>query len=155
MLEPFIALQIFVVLFIALHDWVPLGPFNDVQAVQAADSRARLMAVTILSTAPFALGLAGSVYYAHRSFPGWLLWCLWISYLTAAFGMLRTWWVPYLLVTDAARAGRYRAMFGRTHSFLPERRGIRPNTLHMLLHAAIVAILVMLAIMWRATRREG
>ena len=31
-----IALQLFVVVFIALHDWVPLGKLNNLAAVQAA-----------------------------------------------------------------------------------------------------------------------
>ena len=33
-----LALQLFVVLFIALHDWISLGPFNDVESVQSAES---------------------------------------------------------------------------------------------------------------------
>lgn len=36
-------------------------------------------------------------------------------------------------------------MFARTSAFLPERNGIRPNTLHVSLHAVILAILVLLA----------
>jgi hypothetical protein len=36
-------------------------------------------------------------------------------------------------------------MFGNTHAFLPERNGIRPNTLHILLHACTAATLVLLA----------
>ena len=64
-----IALQAFVVMFIALHDWIQLGSLNDVKAVQAADSRDRLVWVTVYSTAPFAFGLAGSVAYAARGFP--------------------------------------------------------------------------------------
>jgi hypothetical protein len=35
-------------------------------------------------------------------------------------------------------------MFGRTYSFLPERRAIRPNALHVALHLAIAAVLVLL-----------
>jgi hypothetical protein len=44
------------------------------------------------------------------------------------------------------RAARYRAMFGSTHAFLPERNGIVPNTLHCLLHAATVAMLLALTV---------
>ena len=35
-------------------------------------------------------------------------------------------------------------MFGRTHAFLPERIGIRPNTLHVILHAATLTTLILL-----------
>jgi hypothetical protein len=35
-------------------------------------------------------------------------------------------------------------MFGRTHTFLPVRHGIAPNTLHVLLHLATLATLILL-----------
>ena len=143
-----IALQTFVVLFIALHDWVPLGSLNDVKAVQAADSTTRLVTVTVLSTLPFAVALAGSIYYGdHALIHGWLFWWLWISYVAALYGLLRAWWIPYLFVPNPVRAARYQAMFGRTHAFLPAHNGIRPNTLHVILHLVIVAIVVLLATM--------
>jgi len=37
-------------------------------------------------------------------------------------------------------------MFGNTLTFLPEHNGIRPNALHVILHAATLALLVVLAI---------
>jgi len=36
-------------------------------------------------------------------------------------------------------------MFGATHAFLPEHNGIRPNTLHILLHTSTAALLIVLA----------
>jgi hypothetical protein len=36
-------------------------------------------------------------------------------------------------------------MFGGTHAFLSERNDIRPNTLHILLHASTAALLIVLA----------
>jgi hypothetical protein len=36
-------------------------------------------------------------------------------------------------------------MFARTHAFLPERNGMRPNTLHVVLHASTLATLLLLA----------
>jgi len=83
-----IALQLFVVAFIALHDWVPLGRLNNLAAVQAADRPGKLFIVTLLSTLPFAVGFAASVFYAGTGFPEWLMWWLWISYGAAVYGML-------------------------------------------------------------------
>jgi hypothetical protein len=149
LIDGLIGLQSYVVLFIALHDWTPLGALNDVRAVQAADSRARLVGVTVLSTLPFACGLGASLVNAAH-FPRWLIWYLWISYGAAVLGMLRAWWLPYLLFEEPARAARYQAMFGRTHAFLPLRHGIRPNTLHVSLHAVIVLIIILLALLTRS-----
>lgn len=144
MIIALLVLQSFVVLFLALHDWMPLGRLNDVDAVRSVDSRARLVTVTVLSTLPFAVCLAGSAYYLRAPFPGWLVWTLWVSYVAIALGALRAWWIPYFFIEEPARAARYQIMFGRTYSFLPERHGIRPNALHVALHLAIAAVLVLL-----------
>lgn len=38
-------------------------------------------------------------------------------------------------------------MFGNTHAFLPARNGIRPNTLHVILHLATLASVVILGVL--------
>lgn len=149
MIDAFLASQSFVVLFIALHDWLPLGKFNDIRGVHSADSRSRLAMVMILSTLPFAICLAASAYYASARFPMWLVWLLWISYGVGLYGILKTWYVPYLFVPDPVRATRYQMMFGGTHSFLPVRNGIVPNTLHVLFHAIFfVTTALLLVLTW-------
>ena len=57
-------------------------------------------------------------------------------------GELRAWWIPYLVTNEPVRAERYRKMFANTHSFLPPRNGIVPNTLHVILHAATLVMLL-------------
>ena len=81
MIESLIALQLFQVLFLALHDWVPLGRLNDVKAVRAADPAGKLIAVTLISTIPFAVGLAESVAYSRTPYPAWLMVWLCVSYV--------------------------------------------------------------------------
>jgi hypothetical protein len=139
-----LALQVFQVLFLVVHDWVPLGPLNDVRAVRAADPTARLALVTALSTAPFLVGLAGSLAHVRGPYPGWLMIWLWVNYTGLFLGQVRAWWLPYLARPEPKRAARYHAMFARTHAFLPERNGMRPNTLHVILHASTLATLVLL-----------
>jgi hypothetical protein len=145
MLHLFLACQGLVVLFIALHDWIPLGSLNNLSGIRAADSRPKLFVVTVLSTLPFAVGFAASVYYSPNGFPMWVMWWLWISYGTGLYGMLRAWWIPYLLVKDPVRAARYQLRFAQTHAFLPMRNGIRPDTLHVCFHLVIVVLLVSLS----------
>lgn len=144
MIYAFIVCQFLVVLFIALHDWIPLGNLSNLAAVRAADSTSRLLLVTLVSALPYAVGLIGSVYYVATGFPMWLMDLLWISYLAGVYGMLRAWWVPYLLIRDPVRAARYQARFANTHSFLPERNGIRPDTLHVCFHAVLVVLVILL-----------
>jgi hypothetical protein len=147
LLDVFIACQFYVVLFIAIHDWIPLGRLNNLSGIRAADSRLRRLWVTAISALPFAIGLAGSMYYGGSRFPDWLLYLLWISYLAGVYGMLRAWWVPYLIVPDPVRAARYQVRFAHTHAFLPVRNGIRPDTLHVSFHAVFLVALVLLGVL--------
>ncbi|HWO34760.1 MAG TPA: hypothetical protein VNO32_38705 [Candidatus Acidoferrum sp.] len=136
------ALQFFHVMFLALHDWVPLGKLNDVTAVRAANPGRKPLAATLISLTPFAIGLAASAIYFGRLYPAWLLWWLWISYGLLFVGELTAWWIPYLFHPE--RAARYQLMFGATHAFLPERNGIRPNTLHVIPRIVTLTTLVVL-----------
>lgn len=146
-----VALQAFQVLFLALHDWVPLGRLSNREAVRAENPGGRLGVATLVSTAPFAVGLAATAYYgyARGTFPGWVRWWVWVSYGMLFAGELRAWWIPYLFGTTPERTQRARAMFSGTHAFLPERHGLRPDTLHVILHAATFATLSVLAILRR------
>jgi hypothetical protein len=149
MIYAFIACQIFVVLFIAFHDWIPLGKLNNLAGIRAVDGLARRVIVTVLSTLPYAICLVASIYYASTPFPQWLKWLLWISYGVGLYGLLRAWYVPYLLIPDPARTARYQQRFDQTHAFLPARNGIRPDTLHVGFHAVylvLVALLVKITI---------
>jgi hypothetical protein len=137
-------LQCFHVLFLAFHDWIPLGALNDVKAVRATNPGRKLLAGTLISVAPFTIGLAASATHFSGLYPNWLLWWLWISYVFLFVGELQAWWVPYLFRSDPHRIARYQVMFGKTHAFLPVRNGIRPNTLHVVLHIATLITMVTL-----------
>src|ERR1700690_4309996 len=120
-----IALQCFVALFVALHNWIPLGTLNDVKAVRTVFPTRKLFLTTLLNFTPVAIGLAGSVFYSGKAYPDWLLWFLWIFYVLACYGSLKSWWIPYLFRPDPERAARDAAMYRNTHAFLPLRSGIR------------------------------
>ena len=139
-----LALQCFHVLFLALHDWIPLGTLNDVKAVRQANPGRKLLVGTLISLTPFAIGLGASAVYFGRAYPAWLFWWLWISYGLLFVGELTAWWIPYLFHPEPERAARYQMMFGTTHAFLTARNGIRPNTLHVILHIVTLTTLVVL-----------
>lgn len=139
-----IVLQALQVLFLWLHDWVPLGRLNDVKAVRSQDTTARLVTVTLIQSVPFTIGLLFSLLYFGRMYPHWLYMWLLISYAVMFVGQMRAWWVPYLFRPDPQRAARYQIMFGKTHRFLPTRNGLVPNTAHIMLHVATAATLITL-----------
>src|ERR1700690_3266242 len=139
-----LALQAFQVVFLWIHDWIPLGRLDDVAAVRSQDTLRRLVTVTLVQSVPYSIGLFFSARSFGRPYPHWLDMWLWISYSTLLIGQFRAWWVPYLLWPEPERAARYQVMFGKTHSFLPKRHGLVPNTAHILLHLATVATLFVL-----------
>ena len=144
----FIVLQALVTIFLLFHDWIPLGRLNNLDAIHRLDqnSRARMIFVTLLPTIPTAICLDGSLRYRAQPYPGWLTITLWVTYVTLLIGLLQAWWIPYLLRPDPKRAARYQVMFAGTHSFLPHRNGIAPDTLHTVFHLTVVATVVMLCL---------
>jgi hypothetical protein len=142
----FLALQTFVVVFLLFHDWVPLGRLNNLAAIGEQDSLVHRVFVTLLPGVPAAIGLFFSARHFGQSYPDWLEMLLWITYGVFILGMLRAWWIPYLVVPDAERAARYQIIFAGTHSFLPRRNGMAPDTLHTVFHLVTLATLVALFI---------
>jgi hypothetical protein len=152
MLVALVLLQVVHVLFLSLHDWVPLRPWNDVDAARQRDGAGRLAIVTAISSAPFALGLAFTLAHVRAGLPAWVLAWLWGTYGLLFLGALRAWWWPYLIRPEPARAERNAALFGRTHSFLPQRQGLSPNSLHCAYHALTAGTLLVLWVVSKQAR---
>jgi hypothetical protein len=109
---------------------VPLGRLNNLGAIRGEDTLLRSVFVTLLPAVPAAIGLFYSARYLGRPYPDWLEMLLWITYGIFLLGMLRAWWIPYLVSPDKERAARYQVIFAGTHSSLPKRNGMAPDTLH-------------------------
>jgi len=89
-----LALQCFVVLFVALHNWIPLGTLNNVRGVRAEFPTGKLLLTTLINFAPVAIGLAATAFYFGRACPAWVFWWLWITYGLACYGSFTAWWRP-------------------------------------------------------------
>jgi len=98
----------------------------------------------LIQSVPWTIGLCFSLLHFRRPYPDWLYDWLVISYGLLFIGQIRAWWIPYLFRAEPERAARYQIMFGKTHSFLPPRNGMVPNTAHILLHLATAATLIVL-----------
>jgi hypothetical protein len=144
----FLGLQGFHVAFLLLHDWVPLGRLNDIRAQRTTDPVRKRVVTTVLSALPYLLLFAFSIrdVRLHR-LSHFLVFWLWVGYGALFAGELKAWWIPYFLGSEPERAARYRRLFGETYSFLKERNGIQPNTLHVFLHAATLCMLLLLLLL--------
>jgi hypothetical protein len=142
----FLALQVVVVAFLLFHDWVKLGRLNNLAAIRGEDTLAHRVFVTLIPAVPAAIGLLFSARHFGQLYPDWLEMLLWITYVIFLAGLLRAWWIPYLVKPDPERAARYQIIFANTHTFLPRRNGMAPDTLHSLFHLVTVTTLVALFI---------
>jgi predicted membrane channel-forming protein YqfA (hemolysin III family) len=142
----FLALQGLVTAFLLLHDWVPLGRLSNLAAIRGEDSLSRRIFVTLLPAVPTGVCLIYGARFFGARYPGWLDITLWITYGLLLAGLLKAWWIPYLLIPDPARAARYQVIFAGTHTFLPRRNGIAPDTLHTVFHLAVLATAILLPV---------
>jgi hypothetical protein len=143
-----LVLQGLQVVFLLLHDWVPLGRLSNLKAVRESDPPLKLFWTTILSALPFALVFAVCcMYWNAPRWPMWLHTWLWYTYGAALAGTIFAWWGPYLLWQSPERAERYRVRFAGTMKFLPERNGFAPDTLHVIYHLCVLATVILLALL--------
>ena len=63
----FIALQVFMLAFLLLHDWIPLGPFNDVAGVRSQNTLRQLIVATLINSVAIAVTLWLSVTASGRT----------------------------------------------------------------------------------------
>ena len=142
-----LALQCCVVLFVGLHNWVPLGTLNNVKGVRLEFPTGKLFLTTLTNFIPATIGLVATICYIRSGHPHWVFLYLWIFYALACFGSFTAWWKPYLLRRDPEKIARYQTMYAANHSFLPLRNGLRPDTLHVLFDLVTIAIMFDLAVL--------
>jgi len=147
----FIGVQAFMLLFMLVHDWIPLGSLNDTTGVRSQNTPGELVCATVVNSVPVAVTLGLSIAFYRAAYPV-LVKVLLIAILGLLLsGALLAWWIPYAVGASPKRTARYAAMFGKTHAFLPARHGITPNTLHIVLHAATLVAFVQAV--WLSTGR--
>lgn len=133
----------FILLFMIVQDWVPLGIFNDIEAITALQSAKELMVVTLINVAQIILLLGIIITFVGRRYPIWVKLWLVIHPSCIFVGVMISWWIPYLLGVGAEeKVDRYQQMFGNTHSFLPIMHGIVPNTLHTIFHLTLLFCII-------------
>lgn len=139
------ALQCFQVSVLLLHDFIPLPPLNDVRAAHRAHGTGKIILGALISSLLPGAGLALTWSLQGAAYPLWLTLYLFVAYGFLFTGEIEAWWATYLFGYKAAeRAPEYQTMYGKTAAFLPKSHGIVPNALHVLLHMATVATLVLL-----------
>lgn len=135
---------IFIFLFMIVHDFVPLGPFNDVEAILNDRPLKELIFVTIVNAGQILLIIIGVLFFIGKKYPIIIKLWLIIHQSCIFIGALIAWWIPYIFGIGAEqRVERYQEMFGNTHSFLPIMNGIVPNTIHTIFHFTLLFCIIL------------
>ncbi|QDP39685.1 hypothetical protein [Radiobacillus deserti] len=144
----------FILLFMIVQDWVPLGSLNDVQAIREEHTFNGLVTVTLINVTQILLLIGLVVIFMGRRYPTWIKLWLIIHQVSIFVGALISWWIPYFFGYGAEQKVQiYNQMFGNTHSFLPLMNGIVPNTLHILFHITLLfCIIVMIYISFTSSK---
>lgn len=138
MLIFFVALQIVLLLFMVLHDWISVPPLNDIAALKSKDSTLyRLMGSVINGTLVLIPLLLTLFYYSKPTAPFYIGMTVMTFYLMLTIGTILSWWVPYLFGSSEKLKKQFNK-FKNTHHFLPHIKDhIVPNTLHVILHLQV------------------
>ena len=135
---------IFIFLFMIVHDFIPLGPFNDVEAILNDQPLKELIFVTIVNAGQILLIIIGVLFFIGKKYPIIIKLWLIIHQSCIFIGALIAWWIPYIFGIGAEqRVERYQEMFGNTHSFLPIMNGIVPNTIHTIFHFTLLFCIIL------------
>lgn len=135
---------IFIFLLMIVHDFVPLGPFNDVEAILNDRPLKELIFVTVVNAGQILLIIIGVLFFIGKKYPIIIKLWLIIHQSCIFIGALIAWWIPYIFGIGAEqRAERYQEMFGNTHSFLPIMNGIVPNTIYTIFHFTLLFCIIL------------
>ena len=134
----FLIIQCILFFFMALHDWVDIPPFTDLAALKKAHSLKFRLIGSFVNAILVLIPVVVTTYYFDSPIPLWARLFFVFVYGLITFGTITAWWIPYFgggywLHGNEAGFEEYR----NTHSFLPPRDHVVPNTLHVVLHIQV------------------
>lgn len=125
------------------HDWIPIKPFNDIEALKLEDTTFYRLLGSIINGSVVLIPLILTLAYAHQPpIPFSIISIVFAFYLLLTIGTILSWWVPYVFGSSEKHKQHFHK-FKNTHHFLPIRGdNIVPNTLHVVLHLQVWMCLV-------------
>ena len=132
-----------ILVFMLVHDWVPLGSLNDIEAVKAVNTEDELIRTTVINAGSILIVIIITLLFVGKRYPKWARAWLIIHLLSILVMAMMAWWIPYFYGASDVLITRYGVLFGNTHVFLPERNGITPNTIHVIFHSILLMTLLL------------
>jgi hypothetical protein len=125
----------FIFLFLLLHDWIAIYPFNDLATFNKHCSLRNKILMTVFNAPFFLIYTLILLYYWSTPFSFSAKMYLLICNTLFFTGILFSWWIPYFFGWPVEQTKELHEVYGKTHSFLP-RIGNNPipNTMHVIFH---------------------
>lgn len=134
----FIVLQFVLLLFMLFHDWIPVPPFNDINALKINDSNFYRIIGSFINGITVFIPFLLTIQCFHNDYiPQSTIKTVWTFYFILTVGTILSWWVPYFFGSSKKHKEAF-MKFRNTHHFLPARAdNVLPNTLHVILHLQV------------------
>lgn len=92
----FIILQFILFLYMILHDWISVPPFNDIEALKKVDSNFyRLLGSAINGITVLIPLIITAIYYQQANIPLFAITTIVAFYFFLTIGTILSWWTPY------------------------------------------------------------
>ena len=136
LITTFITLQIILVPFMALHDWVHLPPLTNIHELEKHHTKKDRLITSMIFFFLIFIPLMLTIIY-QPNFPLWVLIALVNFYGWLTLGTIASWWIPYFFGSSEKHKLDF-AEYTNTHHFLPNiGENVVPNTFHVILHLQI------------------
>lgn len=137
MMQFFIVLQFCLLMFMVFHDWIPVPPLNNIDAIKKSHSIHLRLFSSILNGSTVLIPLLITLNYYQNDIPHSACNSLVIFYAILTIGTICSWWIPYFFGSSPQHKQGF-IEYKQTHHFLPPRGdNVVPNTLHVLLHLQV------------------
>lgn len=142
MIALFIIIQSILLIFMLFHDWIPIPPFNDIEALKKSDSTFYRLLGSLVNGMFVLIPLIITLRcYQQTPVPLIAMVTVLTYYLLLTIGTILSWWIPYYWGSSQKLKEEF-SKFKNTHHFLPARGdNVIPNTLHVILHLQVWACL--------------
>lgn len=130
-------------IFVLLHDWINLYPFNDLKTLNRHCSLRNKILMTITNVPFIAIYLGILLTYWSAPFSFHAKFYLIACNILFLIGISYSWYLPYIFGWPEQQVKELNQMYQSTHRFLP-RIGSNPtpNTLHVIFHIVLLINLI-------------
>lgn len=128
-----------ILLFLLLHDWIDIYPFNDLATFNQHCSLRNKILMTVFNAPFFLVYTCILLYFWSMPFSLYAKSYLIICNVLFFTGIIFSWWMPYLFGWPKEQTQELNEVYRKTHSFLPHiGNNPIPNSMHVIFHLVFV-----------------